>query len=579
MRPTNSNASRLWQIGAILLVAILYFATLPKGLPDFDAAEFIVIAQHGGIAHPPGYPLYVLFLRGAAWLGSQLPLVPVLAGLSVLFSLISVWLMFALVEALTSSSSLAFASTVAVFLSAPVWRCSTTIEPFALNLLLAALVLTCVYRLVSETLHSNRRTLLVVLGLLFGFGFCNHHTLVFVLPLTFYSIWVTRRNFLNDALEFIGGFLLGLAPLLYFLLGKNGLLVWGDWSHFFQRLIVHLFRREYGTFSLATGQNESWYRAPLYLFRLLSQSLPHIYLAAILFEVFSLLKNKTEDTHKKIFGWGMIVAVLLSGPLMFSLFHLGTGLADVPTMDRFSALPIFLLAPLVALGLMALKKKLFSTSAFALLIFGMLAFHGIVQYPIAERRSEVIYEQYTENLLRIAAKNSVIFGFGDLGFYACIYGRYALGLRSDIDCINSAMLSSPWYQQQLISRFGKRSDVFSLSALFSQRPTYSTEPSSWLRYNVPNAYPFGVLIKIPGPEGVPNANQLVAINENLYRNVLKLPSDSQIKAAKPWERMVLWNYGVSWETLANLLAPTDKKLAEICLKRARVFGAPPDRFY
>lgn len=579
MRLAKVEASRLWRIGAIFLIGALFFCTLPRSLPDFDAAEFIVIAKTGGIAHPPGYPLYLMLLRGAAWAGSSLPPVPLLAALSVVFSLVSLWFMFGLVEALVGSSRLAFASTVAVFLSAPVWRCSTTIEPFALNLLLAALVLTVIQRLISRSHDSNRLVWIGVLGALFGLGFCNHHTLVFLLPLALFALWHSRTKVLPATLSFFGGALLGLVPLLYFSFHQQGPLVWGDWSHFYERLIIHLFRREYGTFSLASGNEASWYRAPVHLVQQLLHDLSYLYLVAAILGVYSLLKKKVTEPQNGFLVWGILGTAILAGPLMFSLFHMETGLAELPAMDRFSAFPIFLLAPLIGFGLSALQKQISNSWLRAILVYGLLGLHGFVQYPIAERRSETIYEQYAENVFRIAPQNSVIFSFGDVGFYACLYRKYAHHLRPDIDCLNSAMLASAWYQKQLMARYGKPGEAFSLGALFSGRPAYSTDPSSWLRHNSPNAYPFGVLIKIPGPEGVPNSSQLVAINEKLYRNELKLPSDHQIRNAKPWEKMVLWNYGIAWETLANLLASTDRNLAEICRRRARVFGAPPERFY
>src|SRR5262245_39815834 len=43
----------------------LYLALLPRGYGDGDASELTLVLALGGVAHPPGYPLYVLV--GHAW--------------------------------------------------------------------------------------------------------------------------------------------------------------------------------------------------------------------------------------------------------------------------------------------------------------------------------------------------------------------------------------------------------------------------------------------------------------------------------------------------------------------------------
>ena len=56
-------------VGAVALVA--YLATLQRTVPGGDSGELIAAAVTGGVAHPPGYPLFLLLgrLAGAVPVG------------------------------------------------------------------------------------------------------------------------------------------------------------------------------------------------------------------------------------------------------------------------------------------------------------------------------------------------------------------------------------------------------------------------------------------------------------------------------------------------------------------------------
>lgn len=51
-----------------LVVLVVYLWLAPSYIVDGDNAEFSTLGVTGGAAHPPGYPLYVLYLRAMSWL-------------------------------------------------------------------------------------------------------------------------------------------------------------------------------------------------------------------------------------------------------------------------------------------------------------------------------------------------------------------------------------------------------------------------------------------------------------------------------------------------------------------------------
>ena len=172
-------------------------------------------------------------------------LIPLLASLSIVLSLIATTVIYFCLLDLEIAPALSAAALFAGFASAPVWRISTTVEPFALNLALAAFCVLIGQKLLMR--QGNPRLLSVALGATFGLGLCNHQTLVLLAPFAAYTLLVESRGREKRLASFTGGFLLGALPLAYFYFARNSTAhVWGDWSSFWPRLLTHLLRSEYG---------------------------------------------------------------------------------------------------------------------------------------------------------------------------------------------------------------------------------------------------------------------------------------------------------------------------------------------
>ena len=62
----RAPAARVAPFVAALAALALYAVTVHPGLPAGDSGELITVVATGGVAHPPGYPLYTLL--GRLWL-------------------------------------------------------------------------------------------------------------------------------------------------------------------------------------------------------------------------------------------------------------------------------------------------------------------------------------------------------------------------------------------------------------------------------------------------------------------------------------------------------------------------------
>ena len=187
----------LWP-GALLTAGVafvIYLATLQRSLPTGDSGELLAAAWSLGVAHPPGYPLYTLlgFIVTHLSFGNPALAMNLLsaaldaAAVGVVFILIA-RLNWALAGDQGSEAnhgnrrlSLVVAGTASLSLavSPQFWSYSLVAEVFALNNLLAALLLALA---IDFRMRPDRTSRLYLVGLLSGLGFAHQQTIVTFFP-------------------------------------------------------------------------------------------------------------------------------------------------------------------------------------------------------------------------------------------------------------------------------------------------------------------------------------------------------------------------------------------------------------
>jgi len=162
-----------------LIPFIVYLLTLCPTVYWIDSGELIASAYTLGIAHPTGYPLYVLIGR----LFSLIPGGEVATRLS-LFSAVSGALaslvIFQASVRLTRNVFLSFIGAMTAAFSLNMWDLSNTAEVYSLNLLFTAIAVYILIRL--RQVEGWSITHLYLLAFLTGLGMSNHLTLGAVIP-------------------------------------------------------------------------------------------------------------------------------------------------------------------------------------------------------------------------------------------------------------------------------------------------------------------------------------------------------------------------------------------------------------
>jgi hypothetical protein len=207
-----------WPLLAIASVlTATYGFTMTRTVTLEDAGAFISVATFGGIAHPPGYPLYTLL----AALFAQLPLDSVAQRVQ-LFSAVSaagacccVYLCARLLGARRAPS---FVAAMALGLSDTFWSQAIVAEVYALNAFFTFLVLALCLRLDDVWSKPWLRFTAFALGL----GLANHWPLMLLGGPGFVAVLARpgqirerATGLLRDSPALLACFACGLLPYLY----------------------------------------------------------------------------------------------------------------------------------------------------------------------------------------------------------------------------------------------------------------------------------------------------------------------------------------------------------------------------
>ncbi|MCO5184472.1 MAG: DUF2723 domain-containing protein [Anaerolineae bacterium] len=221
----------VWLAWLFVALAALYGSTMGRTVGSADTFEFQVIAPQLGIAHPTGYPLYLIL--GKLW--TLLPFGSVAWRLNLgtaTYALIAAGLVYFIVRRLFDQPLPALLAAVAFGISPTLWSQATVAEVYSLNALLVAAALLVMVVILGKGERGKAQgdsfavarsylRLFLLLAFLIGLGLTNHITTLLLLPaagLTFlFALPSLRENgVLRQPRFWIGIVAAFLLPLLLY---------------------------------------------------------------------------------------------------------------------------------------------------------------------------------------------------------------------------------------------------------------------------------------------------------------------------------------------------------------------------
>lgn len=564
-----------------VLVAVatlgVYGALAPKAVTGGDVGEFATLFHEGGVAHPPGFPVYVGALRllhGLYGLGVHRLLASPAHGAALATSVLSATGVGLLAAACRRWGARTSASVVAAGtfgLHASVWRATTEPEVFGMVALLGAAVLWVTAPVRSKSGVSGVATL-GTLGVVAGLGIGTHTTLVLLAPV---GLWAAARDLrrapttrakLGAIAAGLGGLALGLSPYLTLMMAPKvpGAWVWGDTSTL-GGVLRHALREEYGTFQLGPGAESrdaaEQLRALLDTVALQGPALALLLLSTLALVAARVTKGEHPGRGDDPPWWPLVASLLLSGPLFLAMFNVPPTGATASLVQRFHVLPQIVLAVLVArlvdraLGAVGAKERSALPAAVGLVLATGAASWG----PVARARRPYV-DAYLRDVLRGAPANALVLGDSDTRAFGILYLQRVEGLRPDVSFATLPLLERSWY----LARF---------PAGIQRAHGESRDLVSWVRRVLEEGRPV-VLLDLEGPyEALAEAfpGYLVGPGLRLLPPGIREPPPEEVfdlnvafasgspnMAAWPlpplgWERAIRGDYARTWRALEGEL--------------------------
>ncbi len=441
---------------------VVYLTCMAPGLTwanfGSDGGDLITAAAIGGVAHPTGYPSYLLLARLFQFLpvGSLAFRTSLMSALAATCASVLVYIL--VTRSLSPSNAHQFwmaglASGIAFGLAPLVWSQAVITEVYALHSLFVALILYLSVHTPSSHFSQKRQDCL--LGLIFGLAMGNHLTTLLLLPVMLFTTILrkqyTPNNHWLNKWQIDGHSVLrriiwsGIGLLVYFTLPLRALshpaVNWGN-----------PITTE-GFFWLVSGKLYQGLLLNLNLSSILERGRAAVTLVLEQFGIIGLFI-------------GLIGLILFFKPnrLNFCMLWIVIGSAafaiGYATTDAFLYLiPAFLCFALwIGFGLAGLmdafSKYKFNLGLLAglILIFVLLiqAWHN---RPSVDASGDARAESFGKSVIAIAPANALVFAKGDEAVFTLWYFQYAERNRPDLAVVATDLLGFQWYLSTLLNTY------------------------------------------------------------------------------------------------------------------------------
>jgi hypothetical protein len=443
---------------SFIIPLTIYSLTLAPSVAFTDSGELAAACATLGVAHPTGYPLFVIL--GFLWTKIPLPFSIIFklnlfaAFCTALASLFFFELMRFLLSAIQERQShppketkkkkakskseptpivlereslvlIALSASLLFAFSRTIWAQATAIEVYSLHLVMLVLSIRLFLRftLAKEPQPKDALIWAFVLGL----GFTNHLTMILLAPAMLY-FYFHRFGFTKDAFMRMAmmslPFALGLSLYLYLPIrsSMSPEFNWGEVHRSFDKFFYHVSGKQYQIHLF----NGNWEPQAKILFSLVPFELAVVGIALSLYGAVRLFQVE------KPLAWFMVLLVFGS-----ALYAVNYNVHDVDSYFLLTFLGLILLAGLGLLFLAQQRKAV----ALASLILPLIAI--AINFNHNNKRNETLVVDYTKTMVESLEPNALLLSAQwDYFCSAFWYLQRFEGLRPDVVMIEKE-LSAP----------------------------------------------------------------------------------------------------------------------------------------
>jgi len=489
-----------------LVALLLYTLTLAPTVTLVDSGELIVVAHGLGVAHPPGFPLWVILAHIASLVLFGNVAVRINFSSALFAAVASAMLTLVVAEIMSSTSYLstskkkrdeqrrkteepgtvdlsgfipALGSGLLMAFSRTLWSYATITEVYALNTLLVLIIFFLMFRwrrcIIAERADSSASVTahdrwLYVAALVFGLALGDHHVTVgLTLPAVAVIVYRTQglrffasRRLLYAALISIGA-LVAVYAYLPIAAGRSPIINWGN-PRSLQEIWWHITGRQYRVFlsftpNMMGTQFIEFCRMLLREFGPAWLPLPLL----LSFVGFASAYKRDRTTF-----WFLLCIIIAS--LAYDLSYQIAEDKDayyLPTFISFAIAAGFGIRWLVEIAVAKSSSvaNRYSLAAMIVLLMPAIAFVG--NWPFNNRRHYLIAQDYVENLFSTIEPNGLLLTQDWQVVSPMFYVQEIEHRRGDVKVVDVNLLRRSWYfdylrraHPDLVERSREKIDAF-----------------------------------------------------------------------------------------------------------------------
>lgn len=410
--------------GVFFITLSVYISTLAPSVYFGHSGELTAAAYNLGIAHPPGYPLYLLLGKLFMLLIPFGDMAMRMNLLSAVFAALTAVMIYLTGRILNHHHLIAISTSLIAAFSFTFWSQAVVAEVYTL----AALFFCTLIFFTLLWLKDRRERWLLLLALTAGFAMTHHVIIAAFLPVFLLFILLNKPGLLKDW-KLIGRvILLFLLPLLLYLYlpirsAANTLNDWGN-PETLSRIIDHITAKQFSGLFLKQGSAGFMFQWNVFIDTLLKQ-FPSFLLILVVIGVIAGLKRE-----KKILFFFL---ALLAVGVCFSVAYFIPGI-EPQFIYIFLCLALFMGLGLNGLYQWLQKGKKARISWVGAVILAIIALLPLaVNWTKCDQSGNDLARNYGRNMIDTLEKNSALIIDGENELFIVAYLKIVEGLRPDVD--------------------------------------------------------------------------------------------------------------------------------------------------
>ena len=456
--------------GIFFAALLVYILTLAPTVYFGDSGELTAAAYNLGIAHPPGYPLYLLLGKLFMLLVPIGDMAMRLNLLSAFFASLVTVMIYLINRVLTHGRLISVLVSFTAAFSFTFWSQAVAAEVYTF----AALFFCTLIFFTLLWLKTRKELWLLLLALTAGLALTHHVIIAVFYPVFFIFILLNQPRLIRNWTLIAKTACLFVLPLLLYLYlpirsALNPLNDWGN-PETFSTMMHHITAKQFGGLFLKHGFDGVLFQLNIFIDALLKQFPVILLILAVIGVIVGLKREK-----KIAFFFLALLAVNISYSLAYYITDIEPHFINI-----FLLLALFMGMVLDYLYKQIKKTKKIQVHWLGVGILIIIALLPLVfNWTKCDQSDNYLARNYGLNMLNTLEKNSVLFIDGEAELFITAYLKVVEGLRPDVEVYD--VRQNIFLIPAMKTKDRKKVTVkdlyqFAQSMVTDKRPVYFTNP-------------------------------------------------------------------------------------------------------